>query len=98
MSPPNQQKHAARTALTVCVIFAMTMTTASRLLQSAATVSLLSTSLSFASELSTPMSNSFDKIWPSIFVRNGSCAGSRDMRCARERNSPHSLLYLRVRS
>jgi hypothetical protein len=44
------------TALTVSAIFEVTMMTARRRLQNAATVSLLSTSLSFACELRTPMS------------------------------------------
>lgn len=44
------------TALTVSAILDITMMTGSRLRQKAATVSLLSTSLSFACELRTPMS------------------------------------------
>lgn len=46
----------ARTALTVSAIFDMHMKTANLRLQNAATVSLLSTSLSFAEVFSTPMS------------------------------------------
>lgn len=45
-----------RTALTVSAILAMVMITASRRRQNAATVSLFSTSLSLACEVSTPMS------------------------------------------
>ena len=45
-----------RTALTVSAILLMHMKTARRRRQNAATVSLLSTSLSFACEVRTPMS------------------------------------------
>jgi len=57
-------------------------------------VSLLSTSLSFACELRTPMSYSFDNSCPSIFARKGSWAGRRETRWAKERSDPHNLLYL----
>lgn len=60
------------TALTVSAILDITMITGSRRRQKAATVSLLSTSLSFAWELRTPMSYSFDNSCPSIFARKGS--------------------------
>ena len=71
-----------RTALTVSAIFDMHITTANRLLQNAATVSLFSMSLSFAVELRTPMSYNFDKICPSIRALKVSCGGRRDIRCA----------------
>jgi hypothetical protein len=86
----------AHTALTVSDILDMHMNTASRLRQNAATVSLFSTSLSFAVEFNTPMSYNFDSNWPSMRVRKGSWTGSRETRCANERSDPQSLLYLRL--
>lgn len=84
----------ALTALTVSAIFDMHMNTASLRRQNAATVNLLSTSLNFAEVFSTPISYSFDSSWSSIRDRNGSWAGSSDMRCAKDLNEPHNLLYL----
>jgi len=40
------------------------------------------------------MSYSFDNSCPSIFTRNGSWAGRRETRWAKERSDPHNLLYL----
>jgi len=54
------------TALTVSAIFDMHMNTARRRRQNAATVNLLSTSLSFADVFNTPMSYNFDKSWSSM--------------------------------
>lgn len=97
--PPLRNKNGEQggglhTALTVSAIFATTMMTARRLRQKAATVSLLSTSLSLAWALRTPMSKSLERTWPSMRARNGSWAGRRERRWARERREPHSLLYL----
>lgn len=82
------------TALTVSAIFDMHINTASLRRQNAATVNLLSTSLSFAEVFSTPISYSFDSSWSSIRDRKGSWAGSSDMRCAKDLSEPHNLLYL----
>lgn len=65
-------KHKLRTALTVSAIFNVTIITASRLRQNAATVSLFSTSLSFADVFSTPMSYSFASTCDSMRARKGS--------------------------
>ena len=89
-----KNKPTKRTALTVSAIFAMHIITARRRLQNAATVSLFSISLSFAEVLSTPIAYSFERSWPSIFDRKGSCAGRRDSRWVKERSEPQSLLYL----
>src|SRR3954453_12393794 len=83
-----------RTALTVSDILFIHMITASRRRQKAVTVSLLSTSLSFEEELSTPMSYNLASSWLSILERNGSAAGRRETRWAYDLREPHSLLYL----
>lgn len=61
-----RQERQIPTALTASTIFDMHMNTASRRRQNAATVNLLSTSLSFADVFNTPKSYNFDKSWPSM--------------------------------
>ena len=72
-----RSKNEKRTALTDSAMLAAHMTTANLRLQNAATVSLLSTSESFAVELSTPMSYSLLRREFCIFERKGSDGGSR---------------------